>query len=200
MDPYSQYQKQKEFYEYVENQKNNYTDLSQHNNNSIRLLAESIFKIPKKSLSHEYFGLLTELQTVYDIFSMLVELTIHGFYILSEGKIEIFDLSSTENFLVDDLTLYLKHIGFKMIIREEINLVGNDYAIELTKEPPILSDCYSSSCQYLFTPWKIRDYYVKENGGFIKSHLQSPLEQFTVLIKSKYGKNFLFSFRFLNNI
>lgn len=198
MDSNSQYQKQLEYYEYVEKQRENYIDLSQgleNPNNSIYILAKELFNKSKNNLTSELTSILMDDDTeMIDIFCVLLELVLYGLEILSNGKINIFDLEDHTDDKIYLMKSYLKSGGFDICIKEEIvedtDVVlyrdRSDYYCEIVQKPP----------SYLCTSsWCILNYRFILNKKFTFDNT-TPIDAFKAFFISNKNKIFVINFKF----
>lgn len=97
-----------------------YVDLTtQDQNSSILALASIIFN--KKDLNSDLTGLiLNDSMETADIFCMILEIVLHGLNILTDSKVTIFNLNSTTDDLIYTINSYLKSMGIKMFVCENI--------------------------------------------------------------------------------
>lgn len=196
MDPYSQYKKQMEYHEIFQKQKENYTDLTNEGNDSIKEFAKILFNKSAKNLDRDLSGVLVddEMETT-DIFCMLVELVLYGLDILSDGKYTIFDLNESTDDVVYTIKHYLKSAGLDMIIQEHI--------CEDNENPSLFRDRTDYFCEILPKPprylchkgWYVLNYRIIDNK---KNNLIAitPLEKFRAFFISKQKKIFLVNFKY----
>lgn len=120
MDPYSVYAKQLEYYEYVQKQLSNSTDLTNTSQSStIKLMAERIFS--KTDTTSNLYGILTdETLDAADIFGILIELVLYGLDILTKQQTDIFDIKDSTDDIIFKIKRYLKSLGFDMKFHEEV--------------------------------------------------------------------------------
>lgn len=195
MDPHSIYQKQMQYYEYIEKQKENYVDLSQNlenPNDSVKYLANILFKKSLNNLDQDLTGLLVDdTMEVADLFCMLIGLTLYGIDILSNGQTNVFDLDDTNNDFFTIIQSYLKSIGFQISITNEPNTDtlyrdrANYHCEIVPKPPPFL--CHPG--------WYVLSYRLLDNKKFCFDHLTS-LDRFSVLF---VANNKLFTIRYNYN-
>ncbi|MEM3062414.1 MAG: hypothetical protein QW303_02560 [Nitrososphaerota archaeon] len=195
MDPGKKFQKEFEYYEYVENQRRNYIDLTQqeNSNDSVKQLAYILFKKPVDKLDQELTGiLLDERMETADIFCMLVELVLYGLDILSDGRDQIFSLNEPSDDGVCLIKAYLRSAGFDIEIREDIfsdkSISQNnrdDYYCEIIGE--------SSSSR---EEWHILRYRIRVNDRF-RFTKNTPLEKFGALFTSSNNKIFIVNFKYV---
>ena len=199
MDPYSNYKKQLEYYEYFEKQRENYTDLAQeaNPNDSVVQFANILFDKSKNNLDQDLSGILVdETMELADIFCMLVELVLHGLCILSDGKGNIRDLKESTDDIVYVIKSYLKSAGFDMefhedyIEEEKINLYRDkdDYYCQIVDKPPPFL-CYPG--------WYVLNYRLINNKKFKFTSI-TPLEKFRAFFISKNKKIFTVNFKYAN--
>lgn len=167
-------------YEYFEKQKENYIDLGQNlenPNDSVKYLADILFNKPLSKLDQDLTGLLLDdNMDVADLFCMLVELTLYGINILSEGKVNIFDLNDSNNDFIAIVQSYLKSLGFQFSIHDEpitdtLYRDRVDYYCEIVPRPPLYL-CH--------TGWYVLNYRLLDNKKFCFDHLTS-LDKFSLL-------------------
>ncbi|MEM0354153.1 MAG: hypothetical protein QXW79_01090 [Thermoplasmata archaeon] len=195
MDPGKKYQEEIKYYEYVENQRKNYIDLThqENPNDSIKQLAYILFNKPVDKLDHELTGiLLDEEMETSDIFCMLVELVLYGLDILTGGRDQIFSLNDPTDDGVYLIKSYLKSAGFDMNIQEDIfcnrnslQNSSNDYYCEIINE--------TSSCN---EDWHVLNYRIRINGQF-RFTKNTPLEKFGALFTSSNNKKFIVKFKYV---
>ena len=123
MDHNSEYKKQLQYYEYFENQRKNYIDLSTGQadiNNSVVELAKILFDKSSQSLCEDLTGIFIDntMETA-DIFCMLVELVLYGLNILTLGDSTVFELCETTDDIVFNIKSYLKSMGFDMKVEQD---------------------------------------------------------------------------------
>ena len=200
MDPYSKYKKELEYYQYFENQKENYVDLTSEQNNSIKMFADILFDKKKNNLSMDLSGLLVDetMQTV-DIFCMLIELVLFGISILTNGTTissVLFSLENSTDDIVSALGSYLRSCGFGILVHEECieesdpNLFRDrtDYYCQILKKPP----------KYLCFPgWYVLNYRIIDNKKFRFANI-TPLEKFKAFFIADNKKIFTFGFKYLS--
>lgn len=211
MDLKSQYDKQKEYYEYVQKQKENYTDLTSMEppmksetesggsdcNDSIKKFAEILFSKNEKDLGNDISALILEedMEGV-DLFCMLIELVLYGLDILTEGSATIFNIKDEFDEMIDVIRKYLKkNIGIDMELKEEfvepdeINLYRDkdNYYCQITQKPPPFL-CYPG--------WYIMDYRFLTNQKFIFNS-GTALNNFEAFFISK-RRIFTIKFKFLS--
>lgn len=198
MEPYSQYQKQLEYNEYIEKQREKYIDLSQgleNPNNSIYILAKEIFNKNKKKLTSDLTNILMDENTeTVDIFCVLLELVLYGLEILSNGKINVFDLRDQIDDNIFLMKSYLESSGFDINVEEEIidskdailYRDRSDYYCEIVPKPP----------SYLCTnSWCILNYKFILNKKFL-FHDEMSMDKFKAFFISNEKKIFVINFRF----
>jgi len=200
MDPYSQYQKQLEFYKYVEKQQKNAVDLTNDNNNdnnSIVKFATILFNKSKNKLDRDLSGIICQddSMNITDVFCMLLELVLHGLHILTNDMVNIFDISDTMDELVSDIKLYLKSTGFDMEITEDyidpddVNLYRDrtDYFCQIMPIPP----------PFLCHPgWYVLNYRLTTNDKFQYTNV-TPLNEFKAFFITNNKKIFTINFKFI---
>lgn len=124
------------FYQYVENQRENYTDLTDSKNESIVKIADILFNKSVGSLDQNLsFILLDESMDINDVFCMLIELTLRGLYIINPNN-NIFELDDPYEKTVDIIRSYIKSTGFDITIKEEYQIPINYYC-EIQPKPVI---------------------------------------------------------------
>jgi hypothetical protein len=199
MDLKTKYDREVEYHEYLEKQKENYIDLSLNQpnpNNSIVELAKILFNKPARNLCDDLIEILVDesMHTV-DIFCMLLELTLHGLDILTLGDHTIFDLHEPSDDVVFQIKSYLRSIGFDIKVEEDFvddidNTVSlyrdrTDYYCEIVNRPP----------KYLCPPndWYVLNYrlIVNKKIKFINAMI---LDNFRAFYISKENKIFLLTF------
>lgn len=193
MDPYSQYKKQTEYYEYFEKQKENYTDLTSEQNNSIALLAKHLFTKSKNNLTSDLTGILVdESMDTTDIFCMMIEFILYGLNILTNNNTTIFDLEESTDDIIYTIKSYLKSTGFNIEIHEEfmdddviLYRDRSDYYCEILPKPPSYL-CHKG--------WYVLNYRIIDNKKF-KRTLNTPLEKFTAFFITKQNKLFVINFK-----
>ncbi|AYV85288.1 MAG: hypothetical protein Satyrvirus9_14 [Satyrvirus sp.] len=202
MDYSKQFEKQIEYYKYFENQKENYTDLTDENNpnDSIKKLAEILFNKSINSLDYNLSGILVEDgMNVADIFCMLIELVLYGLDILTKSKNTIFDLKESTEDIVYIIKTYLKSAGFDMVVKQDFVDDGDDctddpctyrkkdnYYCEIIQKSPLLHE-----------GWNILDYSFLCNNKF-KYNSTTNLENFKTFFISNKNKIFIINFRYAN--
>ncbi|XWV25181.1 mg424 protein [Tupanvirus deep ocean] len=202
MDPYSQYKKQLEYYEYFEKQRENYTDLSQDQpnpNDSIVVFANLLFKKSLRNLNQDLSGILVdETMEAADIFCMLIELVLHGLHILTDGKSTIFDLEESTDDVVYTIKSYLKSAGFDIVVTEDfmdddqpvcLYRDRNDYYCEIVPKPP---------AQFCQKDWYVLKYRMINNKKF-KFMRITPITNFKAFFISNKNKIFTIHFKYINS-
>ncbi len=197
MDPYSQYKKQLEYYEYFEKQRQNYTDLSIgqiDQNNSILQFAKILFNKSENNLQQDLSGILIDnnMDTA-DIFCMLVELILFGLDILTKSKYTVFDLEDSTDEIVYKIKRYLKSSGFDMEVHEYLmddNIIlyrdRDDYYCEIVPKLPSFL-CYDG--------WYILNYHLINNKRFVFT-CTTTLDKFKAFFITKQNKIFNITFRY----
>lgn len=119
MDPYSIYAKQQEYYEYVQKQIENPTDLTNLDQSSmVRLMAERVFSTTDTTTN--LYGILgDDSMIVSDIFCMLVEFVLNGLDILTQSELNLFGIENSTDDIIFKIKRYLKSMGFDMKFHEE---------------------------------------------------------------------------------
>jgi len=116
MDPYSHFSREKEHYEYTENQRENYTDLTDHGNDSVKMFADVLFSKPIDDLPKDSTGILfDESMEMIDVHGALTELFLMGFDWLGNNK-TLFDLVVSYDDIIFDLNKYFDTIGVKIVV------------------------------------------------------------------------------------
>lgn len=198
MDPYQQYQKQLEFYQYYERQKENYTDLTSHNDNGIVEFAEYLFRKSENRLYQDLSGILIDDEMdIADVFHMLTELFLHGLNILTGGDKTIFDLTEAYDDIIFTIKSYFKSVGFDINFEEiftddDVSLYRDksDYYCEILPKPPAYF-CYKA--------WYVLDYRIITNPKFMV-YATTPIENFKAILISKEKKLFALNFKFRSQI
>jgi hypothetical protein len=196
-DPFLEHQAQVDYYNYVENQRENYIDLTKdvsNPNDSIIEFSQILFNKSRKNLDVNLSGILIEdTMEIADVFCMLLELVLYGLHLLKDGKDTIFDLNEPYDEIVYTIRDYLKSTGFDMEVREffpddNIDLFRdrNDYYCEIVPTPP----------KYLRVPgWYILNYRLINNAKFEYSCV-TPLEKFMAFFISVQNKIFTINFTY----
>ena len=190
------YAKQLEYYQYVENQRNNYVDLSSDDNSSVYKLAQILFSKKEKNLKEDLSGILIDdTMDVCDVFCCLVELVLYGLDIITEKKDSIFDLVESYDDKCFVIKSYLKSAGFDMNVEEifSMELYGtdtvlyrdsSDYYCEILKKPP----------PYMCHPgWYLLNYRLVDNKNF-HFNTRTPIEKFKAFFISNNNKIFTINF------
>jgi hypothetical protein len=204
MDPYSQYKKQLEYYEYYEKQKENFIDLSQgleDPNNSVFELANILFNKSKRNLDQDLMGLfIDESMDVADIFCLLVELVLYGLDILSNGKNTIFSIEDSTDDIIYTIKSYLKSTGFDMIIHQEFIDIDNDNDTNLYRDrDDFFCEILPKPPSYLCAKgWYILNYRIINNKKFVFTKI-TPLNNFKAFFISNTNKIFTMNFKFANS-
>ncbi len=194
-----QYEKQVEYYEYFEHQKENYIDLSLNEddpNNSVVKLAKILFDKPAQNLREDLVGIfIDDNMENADIFCMLVEMVLYGLNILSRGDYTIFDLSEPDDDIIFTIKSYLNSMGFDMRIDQDfVDDIDNttclyrdrkDYYCEIVNKPPKYL-CPSQD-------WYVLNYRMILNKKF-NFFTTTPLDVFRLFFISKENKIFVLSF------
>ena len=197
MDPYSQHNKQLEFYKYYETQRENYCDLTVHqdeNNKTIKKLAKILFGKYKNSLDQKLTRLLfDDGMEIADLFCMLIELLVYGFDILA--KKNIMDIEECTDDIIYTIKYYFISAGFDLYVSEDfimntddITLYRdrNDYYCEILAKPP----------QYLcLKGWYVLNNRLIDNKQF-RINMTTPLEHFKAFFISKQKRIFTIKFKF----
>lgn len=198
MDLYSTYNKQLEYYEYVEKQRENYTDLTSglsNPNESVVIFAKILFNKSKKNIDQDLSGILIEeSMEVADVFCMLLELVLYGLDILTNSEREIHSIRDFTEEILDEINMYIKSIGFKMEFKEdfidgELCLYRDrtDYYCEILQKPPFFL-CYAG--------WYVLNYRLLVNKNFVYNST-TPLRFFKALLLNGQ-KIFTINFKYLN--
>lgn len=191
MDPYSEYSRQLEYYQYVDNQKKKAIDLTQgmDQDDAVKLLAEALFS--KKDLTGI---LLDEGMEIVDLFCMLIELVLYGLQILTNGQADIFVLSDSTDEMISKLNTHLNAAGLSMEVHEDffddnLNLYRDkdDYYCQITQKPPPFL-CYPG--------WYILNYRLIENKKYSFDR-STPLKEFRAFFISNNKKIFMINFNYL---
>lgn len=195
MDPYSNYKKKLEYYDYFEKQRENYIDLTKEDN-VVSQFADMLFNKPKNNLGEDLFGILfDESMEPIDVFCTLIELVLYGINILTKNQYDLFKLDEPTDDMVYIIKTYLKSTGFDIEIHEEIietneiNLYRDrdDYYCHITKRP----------AEFLcFKGWYVLNYRIIDNKKF-QFNSMTPLEKFKAFFISNNKKIFTFSFKFV---
>lgn len=198
MDPFSQYKKQLEHYQYVENQRKNYVDLTVNKNNpnsSIIDFASILFNKKVDDLNHDLMGIiLDESMEIADFFCMLVELVLYGLNILTNGNASIFDLEDPYSELVEILRSYLKSIGITMHIKEEF--VDNEKTIYRKKNNYYCEIIPKSSVPSNHQGWYVLEYLLTCNPNF-KYTQGTKLEAFNAFFVTNKNRLFIVNFKLM---
>lgn len=193
MDPYSQYKKQLEYYDYVERQRKNCVDLTTENN-SVEKFAKILFGKNFNNLNQDLTGIIfDDGHDVVEIFCMLVELVLYGIDILTDKKNNIFDLQELDDNIIDILKGYLKSAGFilkvdqEIIDEDDLNLYRDrdDYFCQIVKRPPEFL-CVAG--------WYVLNYRLIENKKYHYNSL-TVLENFKAFFITRQNKIFTFYFK-----
>nr|WBF70843.1 hypothetical protein [Megavirus caiporensis] len=187
------FQKQEEYYKYVEQRRENFVDLTSKSNDSIVYLANLIFTKSLQSLDSDLAGLLIDdCMDIQDLFCMLVELVLHGLDILTENKHNVFDLQNEDDNIIDIIQKYLKSLGFKFTIRKIINNGIDDirdisnYYCEILPKPPV----------YLCFPgWYVLNYRIIYAEKCI---VHATIDQYRAIFMTNKKEIFEFGFSFLS--
>lgn len=201
-NPYKELQKQLDYAEYVTNQYNNPVDLTlqmenENENDSVRLLAETIFSKSERHVLSQNFGILmNEDAEPADMFCMILELFLYGFDIIS-GKKSILNLIDSTDDFVYKMKTYLKSIGIKLTVYEifdedvNINLYRDrdDYYCNVTSKPP----------DFLHNTggWHVLDYRILNNRKF-KFDGTTPLVDFKAFFINRSKRICTVSFDLIN--
>lgn len=166
----SQYNRQLEHDAYVQNQRQNYTDLSvnlENPNDSVKIFSNILFNKPLDNLSSDMTGmLLDEEMDVIDIFQTFLEIVIYGLDILTNSSVSLFDLTDQFNDMIYTLKTYTRAVGFDIVIEEEIvekdriNLYRDrtDYYCQITPKP---------HPYFCFDGWYVSNYRCIVNSKFV---------------------------------
>jgi len=193
MDPYSHFSREKEHYEYTENQRENYTDLTDHGNDSVKMFADVLFSKPIDDLPKDSTGILfDESMEMIDVHGALTELFLMGFDWLGNNK-TLFDLVVSYDDIIFDLNKYFDTIGVKIVVNEVFNFMENvnlyrdrdDYFCEITRKPPPFLQP---------TGFYVNDYRIITNPNF--NHLNFPIEQLVTFFINKNKTIFRIHFEF----
>ena len=194
MDPFSRFNDQMQQYEYTQQQRENCTDLTPNGNDSLRLFAKILFDKSENNLNIDLSGLIfDDSMNIIDVFCMLVELTLYGFDILSNGK-SILELEEAYDDIIFTIKSYLKSTGFDMDLREIF-----------MEEPELYRDTQEYFCEILTAPpyymrfpgWYVLSYRLIENNKFSElTDTRLSLEILQVFFISKQNKLFTISFKF----
>lgn len=194
MDPYSDYQKRLDYYDYLEKQQSNPVDLTA-DNNCIKSLADKIFTKKPDNLERDLTGILfDDSMEIADLFCMLVELLLYGYDILTSKN--ILDLDSSVDDIVYLIKPYFKSFGVEIIFDEDFfveadraNLYRDrtDYYCEIVSKPPIIM---------LMDDWTVLDYRLINNKQFVYDKLM-PLEKYRAFFINSSKKVLLVWFRYI---
>lgn len=200
MDYNSIYQRQLEYNQYLESQKENFIDLTVNDkgdNNSVFEFSKILFSKYKNNLDIDFSGILTDeyMQTV-DIFCMIIELILYGIDFLSNKQIMIFDLESTDD-LFYDLKKYLQSCGFDFKVSETffdkkpiLYRETNNYFIEILPCP---------SKFLRVTGWYLLNYRLIENNK-IKNHATLKLKDYKAFYINKNNKIITIEINYTNHL
>lgn len=197
MDPYSDYSNLLAKYEYIEQQRNNYINITNEKNESIKSFAGHLFSKSIDNLSHDMVGILfDESMEIVDVASALIELFIIGIDQLSRKS--LFDLKTSYDDILFNLNKYFNSIEIEIKVdevfdfTENINLYRdkNDYYCHITAKPPpfLCSD-----------GWYLNDYRLIINSYFIFND-KTPLDKFVAFFINHEKKIFRIHFEFKPNI
>lgn len=197
MDPYSRQQQEINHYEYVENQRENYTDLTSHGNDSIKMFADVLFSKSIDDLPKDLTGILfDESMEMVNIHGALTELFLMGYDWLSNS--ELFDLKTSYDDIIFDLNKYFNLIGVKIVVNEVFDFTENypltsvnlyrdrdDYFCEITRKPPpfLQPDGFY-----------VNEYRIITNGKF--DFQNKSIEKFIIFFISKNKTIFRIHFEF----
>lgn len=200
MDHHNDYNRQLEYYQYVEQQKENFIDLTKDvpeddPNDNIRQFAERLFSKREKDLKYDLSGILMDdTMVIADVFCMLVEIILYGLNVLTDKTATLFDWTDSTNDRIYSIKHYLRSTGLDMDVYEEIvdidkiNLYRDrsDYYCEIVKRPP----------PFLCHPgWYVLNYRLINNRKFIYDE-HTPLELFRAFFISTDKKIFRINFKF----
>lgn len=111
---------QREYLEYIEFQRENYIDLAEglvDQNDSIRFLAEKIFREKPLDIRYDLIGILFDDETEsVDLFCIMLELLLYGLNIITNDKANIFMLEETTEDIVYILKNYFRCIGMSFTV------------------------------------------------------------------------------------
>jgi len=193
MDPYSRQQQEINHHEYVESQRDNYTDLTSHGNESVKMFADVLFSKSIDNLPKDLTGVLfDESMEMVDVHGALTELLLLGFDWLGNGS-NLFDLKTSYDDILFDLNKYFNLIGVKIIVNEvfdfmeNVNLYRdkNDYFCEITKKPPPFLQPEG---------FYVNDYRIITNGKF--DYQNKSIEQFIIFFINTNKTIFRIHFEF----
>lgn len=156
------------FYEYIENQRENYIDLT---NEPIKNLALLLFNKSKFDLENDKIGLiLDENMNEIDTFCMLTEILLYGIDILTKGT--IFDLESKYDKIIYIIKAYFASCYIDINIKDYIN---ESYYVSINKKTNK-------------NTWKVLEYdlIINENGNF------------NIYFETNNKKKFIINFMFKN--
>ncbi|AGC01887.1 hypothetical protein H012_gp576 [Acanthamoeba polyphaga moumouvirus] len=184
-------QEELKFYEYIEKQRENYTDLTQQSNDSVIFLAKHIFTKPLNKLDEDLTGiLLDDSMDIQDLFCMLVELVLHGLNILTKGNNTVFHLNNEDDSIIDIIKKYISSLGFKLYLlkklENDINIVRDnpDYYCEILPKPP----------KYLCFPgWYVLNYRILATIN--QNNIQN-LENLKAIFKTNNNEIYEFYFKY----
>ena len=181
MDPNKIYRQQQEFENYIEEQKDNAIDLTdvevnKGTNQSIRDLAGYLFNIPLDSLDNKLARIMPNIESVADIFSVLLELVLYGLDILSNSEADLFDITTTDQKEVEVIKIYFKSLGFTIEIKE---------ATDFTK-----GYCAIAENKVNIEGWLVLDYIMLLAADF-KFDNDSRLDQFEHILRVRMIKNII---------
>ena len=191
MDPSKEFQKEMEYYQYLEKQRENYVDLT-NSDNSVLDFANVLFNKPIDKLDNDQSRILFDnCMEVIDLFCFLVELVLYGLNIIHPNA-SIFDINESENKVIEEMKCYFKSIGIMLIVREDfidsdVKLYRDrdDYYCEILKKPPP---------QFCHAGWYVLNYRLIDNNKF-NFEKDIPLEKFKAFFISEDQKIFNIKFK-----
>lgn len=159
--------------------------------NSVKLIAESIFNTPEVHISKQYVkNDFYESADILELFEFYLELLIYGVDILTSGSFTIFDIISVDNDITLKIRTYFKCIGVQPIIEHVDNI-------------DIIDESYCQLTYYKYDadnkPWFIQpSFYSVLYHNFIYNKnyvMKMDLEDNQACFKSKHNKMYVIKFK-----
>ena len=195
MDPYAKFQNQVNYYQYCEEQRENYIDLSLINDapNTTQLLAKIIFSKPKNDLQQNLTGLLYhDGMEIADLFCMLVELVLYGYDILTNNTNKnLLDIEECTDDILYLIKSYLNSCEFDVVFSEEFMINDiflyrdrTDYYCEILRKPPPY---------FCMKGWYVLDYRMLDNKKFV---INNDLATYKAFFITKQKRIFTMKFNY----
>lgn len=142
MYKYMMWRNENEYYEYVQSQMENYTDLTTDTDNSAKKMATILFSQDVNVLKENISRIIpSEGMDIQDLFCMLIEILLYGIDMKTGGEYTLMDMDDSSTEIIDKISEYFKSIGFKISMEKKDNMDiseyrnTDDYYCEITDLP-----------------------------------------------------------------